>query len=256
MQKVDRVKLLLDFKKYNELKDYFRKESYWSKNVVLRGTFNNGYLIKVLLEQNNSSYGKYNSAKLSIILMDEEEYELKNIDFIVNRISQVVSLFTIDYNGVTYLINIDKDVLLTQETAISRLNIVKWNSLNYDYIKNLILFNDFNNDMELLETTFAVLNGLVDNIRNENISELTELLIEKFEYYGYCDDDAIETTEVDDDDTLDKVLSNLVGNLLAELYYPTNTKYRLNQSNMKDYVYNKAYKYILLLVTKGLIPER
>lgn len=244
MQKVDRVKLLLDFKKYNKLKDYFRKESSWSKNIILRGTFTNGYLVKVLLEEKSYLTGKYNCANLSIILMNEDSEELTQIELVVDRISKVTSLFAIEYNDINYLIKIDKDVLLTQETAISRLNIVKWNSFNYKYVENLVLFNNFSDDMELLETTFAVLNGLIDNIRNKNVEPLTGLLKEKFEYYGYSEDDVIETTEVESDDTPQEVLSNLVGNLLAELYYPNNTRYRLNQTNMKDYAYNKADKYI------------
>lgn len=256
MQKVDRVKLLLGFNNYNELKSYFRKESYWSKNIVLNGKFNNGYFIEVSIEEKENSYSKYNEANLKIELVNDRNVSVENVFLTVDRISKVNSLFSIPHNGVNYLISIDKDVPLTKATAISRINIVKWNSLNYSYLSKLVLFNNFNNDMELLETVFAVLNSSVENIRNLDYEELRELLIEKLEYYGYSEEDTLETNQFFMDDSSKKVLSAFVGYLLAELYYPTHTEDRLSPSNMKDYVYHTVEKYLDLLVSEGKIKEK
>lgn len=257
MQKVNRVKLGLDFNEYNDLKKYFRKESSWCGDVVLSNKFQNGYCAEIkITKESEPFYSKYNQADMSITLHDDKGCEVEGLTLIVDKISSVTSLFVLNHKGIDYIISIDKEVPLTQKNAISRLNIIKWNSLNYSYVKNLVLFNNFNNDFELIEATFAVLYGLSTDIRDESVPELTTLLKEKFEYFGYDDNDIVEIKDVTEhnDDTAEKVLNNLVGNLLAELYYPKAYN-RFNKKDMQDYVYSKYDKYLLLLTAKGVIPE-
>lgn len=251
MCNVNRVKVLMDFKDYNILKDYFKGKVDLEKDVILEGYFYNDYSVKIIICP--SSFNHF--AKVSIKLLDEKGLVVSVNEIIVNKISKIISLFSFNYNDMIYLINLDKNVDITKETALSRLNIVKWNSLNTNYVHNSVLFNSFSNNFELLETVFAVLYGAIDDIRENTCEDMLLLLKSKLEYYGFGEEDAVEIEDskviMDSND----FLLTLTGYLLYELYNPNEVK-KFNKKEFQDFVYSQCIAYFDCLVEEKVLPKK
>lgn len=259
MKKVERVKLELSFSKYNELKGYFRKENNLSSSISLMGKFTNGFSVEVNIYPKSFSYGRYNEADVSIKLYDNSNRVVGDTSMVMDRISKLNSIFRLHYQDITYLVSIDKKVELTKKTAISRINIVKWNALDFDYVENLVLFNNFNNEMELLETIFCVYTGALELIREDEFTELKNLLIEKLDYYGISEDDISADYDYDDyvyeANNSSELLSDFALNLLFELTNPNYAKNCVDTDDLKTFAYEKVESFFNLLVSEGKLSE-
>lgn len=180
---------------------------------------------------------------------------IKESEIEVGKISQLLTMYSFDYEDTIYLIRIDKDVQVTKKTIMSRLHIIKWNLHNDEYVKSLVLFNNFSNDIELLEGVYASLAGGLKYIRGVESTELKDILIGKLNYYGYDENDTVEITDYLKlkSENSKEVLSTLVGILLDELYNPYKME-RLNSASLENSSYFICEKYLDHLIDEGKIP--
>lgn len=174
-------KMLLPLNVYNELKEYLRKKvlhfNYYDQFVTV-----NKYNIKISIKEYSRPTGIYNQVSCLISIFSDESL-ISEKEIIIDRVSKLLLLFNIGIdNEYELLLYIDKAVPDTVEFAESKLNIMKWNISNDEYIRNYSLYADFTNERELMNVCYLL---MANNNLLRNDCEFKLLIYNKLNYFGY-----------------------------------------------------------------------
>lgn len=240
---IQRCKLSFNKSQLKALKEFLKGESSNVEAIVLRDTFVNGNMVEIFFEIKEDA-----SLNMNIGLLDKFKKHLiplttlENVNLNLYNEKSIYQILEVKHEDVLYLIKIESN--LQKKEFLNKLP--KFD-LNFN---NLLLYNDFNQEIELLEVVYHFLSNSVLRNRVDLIpKETLELIKEKFAYYGYADHNAKETYEIiEEETTREEIIDNLVGILLSELYYPReNRKDRLIPDDIKKYTKEKVNKYLKLL---------
>lgn len=179
--KYAKAKILVPLEVYNDLKEYLRKETSEFKKFKTTVKVDN-YDILLTIEETHSASYKFNMVKRSITVYENGTVTGESESY-AQKVSKLLLIFNVNINNnFEFLVNIDKETPNTLEYAKSKLNIMRWNYNNINYIKNHILYSTFSNERELMEVCYLL-------ISNKNLiksdKELKTIIYNKLNYNGY-----------------------------------------------------------------------
>lgn len=156
---MQRVKSFITEEQFTAIQRYLLRYTFEFNSIRNEGTFSNGFSFVYSLQKNNNSELEFN-----LFIYDQNRNLIDSSEGEIVDISQFYNVHCVVYEGITYLIKIEvKDMSL-----LGKLDTYYFYDKYY-----LALFNDLNNEDELLE---VILLGL----HCEQKYEVVKLLKEKF----------------------------------------------------------------------------
>lgn len=236
-----RVNLLIPYDYYEGIKAYCRKKVSFLETRTFTRHIGNEIVELEISESTYSSYSSYSFIDLAFTIKKSGKTFFQT-QISVDRVSHLCKIFMIE----NYLIKIDKDVPNTLEFAKSKLNIMKCNKDDDDYVWKMISFNSFDDDIELMQSIYLFLS-------NGNClygKEMEELMRDKLSYYDLDNEPITDITKTPltdsmfDGITSEKIKDIFLGVLLYEL------KFHIQSEDLIEFLISWSYIAYLTYITR------